>query len=181
MSRNKADGHLFKPEYSVCVCVVWWLAQRAGSVSDLLYSQRVQTGEVSEGSVSDEADLVVTNWELLELTQAYEAALLQAHQLIRAEVTNIHRNRTNQMASHLSRHILDMLHVPGYVLILETHHTHMTWWAVRSRGLRWMSFYKGHNRNLKEDVIYNTVLYYSMIWFVRVVLQEQVFRNRNSL
>lgn len=52
----------------------------------------MQTGEVSEGSVGDEADLVVANRELLELSQAHEAALLQAHQLIGAEVTKIHRD-----------------------------------------------------------------------------------------
>lgn len=66
--------------------------RRAGSVSNAPYSQRVQTGEVSEGSVGDEADLVVADRELLELAQPHEAALLQAHQLVSAEVAEIHRD-----------------------------------------------------------------------------------------
>lgn len=76
-------------------CVVWWQAQRAGSVSNLLYSQRVQTGEVSEGSVSDEADLVVADKELLQLAQAHEASLFQTYQLIRAEVAKISGNTSD--------------------------------------------------------------------------------------
>lgn len=56
----------------------------------------MQAGEVSEGAVSDEADLVVSDRELLELAQTHEAALLQTHQLIGAEVAEMHRNGTNQ-------------------------------------------------------------------------------------
>lgn len=92
-----------------------WCDDRADSVSNLPYSQRVQTGKVSEGSIGDEADLVVANRELLKLSQAHEAALLQAHQLIGAEVTKIYRATNQTLYTYQYNMALDILHGLGKI------------------------------------------------------------------
>lgn len=139
------------------------------SVPNLLYSQCVQTREISEGSISDEADLVVANRELLELAQTHKAAFLQAYQLIRAEVSKIHRNRTNQSKSYnyQDNTVLDMKQVPGYIPILETCHKHTTWWKFRYRCLQCIRVHKILHRIWRSMLFYYIVLHVllkQLIW-----------------
>lgn len=48
--------------------------------------QRLQVGEAAEGPVSDEADTVASDVELLEQAEAREAGLLQPGEMVGGEV-----------------------------------------------------------------------------------------------
>ncbi len=56
-----------------------------------LNSQRLQVGEASKRSVSDETDAVVSDVELLEDAESNETAFLQTAQLVPAQIADRQR------------------------------------------------------------------------------------------